>query len=272
MVFGKASGFGDIDLATVDVAASGQGFRIFGADAGDQAGRSVSSAGDINGDGFDDLIVGAYRGNGSGNGKTGAGEAIVIFGGDFLSGVVFAGDNADNTLTGTSADETFVGGQGNDTLIGNGGTDAFQGGEGDDMVELGSTLARRADGGTGIDTVRLDAVNGGGTLDLTGLDSNRFQNIEKIDLSGTNANTLLLSKLAVLGMAGSNGNAFDDNTILIKGDAGDRMQILDGWTQGAVVSNPFGETGSYITYTNGQASFWSTAMSPSTPAPSTPAP
>ncbi len=251
--FGKATGFGNIDLATVDVAASGQGFRIFGADAADQAGRSVSSAGDINGDGFDDLIVGAIYGDGSGNGKSDAGEAIVIFGGDFLSGVVFAGNNADNTLTGTSADETFVGGQGNDTLVGGGGSDAFQGGEGDDMVELGSTLARRADGGSGIDTVKLDAVNGGGTLDLTGLDSNRFQNIEKIDLSGSAANTLLLSKLAVLGMAGSNGNAFDDNTILIKGDAGDSLKIFDGWSRGATVTDPFSETGSFVTYTNGPA-------------------
>ncbi len=127
---------------------------------------------------------------------------------------MFAGDNADNTLTGTSADETFVGGQGKRHAHRQWRHGRFQGGEGDDIVELGSTLARRADGGTGIDTVKLDAVNGGGTLDLTGLDAKRFQNIEKIDLSGSNANTLLLSKLGVLGMAGSNGNAFDDNTIL----------------------------------------------------------
>ena len=56
MIFGKASGFADIDLATLTAA---QGFRIFGADAGDYSGCSVSSAGDVNGDGFDDLIVGA---------------------------------------------------------------------------------------------------------------------------------------------------------------------------------------------------------------------
>ncbi len=118
--------------------------------------------------------------------------------------------------------------------------------------------------------MKLDAVNGGGTLDLRA-STQALKSIEKIDLSGANANTLLLSKLAVLGMAGSNGNAFDDNTILIKGDAGDRLQILDGWTKGAAVSNPFGETGSYITYTNGLARLWSKAMLRSLPAPSTPA-
>ncbi len=46
-----------IDL--VNVAAGIGGFVIHGADADDQSGHSVSSAGDINGDGFDDLIIGA---------------------------------------------------------------------------------------------------------------------------------------------------------------------------------------------------------------------
>jgi hypothetical protein len=35
------------------------GFAINGIAAGDSSGESVSSAGDVNGDGFDDLIIGA---------------------------------------------------------------------------------------------------------------------------------------------------------------------------------------------------------------------
>jgi FG-GAP repeat len=35
------------------------GFRIDGIAAGDYSGLSVSSAGDVNGDGIDDLIIGA---------------------------------------------------------------------------------------------------------------------------------------------------------------------------------------------------------------------
>ena len=37
-----------------------RGFVINGIDAGDYSGRSVSSAGDINNDGYDDIIIGAY--------------------------------------------------------------------------------------------------------------------------------------------------------------------------------------------------------------------
>ena len=74
VIFGKAGGFANIDLATL---APADGFIIQGDAAGDEAGTSVSSAGDINGDGFDDLIVGAPFGD---DGGDDAGEAYVIFG------------------------------------------------------------------------------------------------------------------------------------------------------------------------------------------------
>ena len=55
------------------------GFRLTGIDDGDRSGCSVSSAGDMNGDGFDDLIVGApYAG--SAVGADFEGESYVVFG------------------------------------------------------------------------------------------------------------------------------------------------------------------------------------------------
>ena len=57
--------------------AAGDGFIIQGDAPSDFAGGSVSGAGDVNGDGFADLIVGAIGGeDGGGN----AGEAYVVFG------------------------------------------------------------------------------------------------------------------------------------------------------------------------------------------------
>ncbi|MBC8123005.1 MAG: FG-GAP repeat protein [Gemmatimonadaceae bacterium] len=73
VVFGKA------DTATVDLANLGNsGFAINGATARDYAGGSVSSAGDINGDGLADLIIGASRADPQG--RAGAGQAYVVFG------------------------------------------------------------------------------------------------------------------------------------------------------------------------------------------------
>ncbi len=61
-----------------------EGFTIFGADAGDKSGISVSGAGDVNGDGFDDFIIGAEEASASGNLKPFAGESYLIFGGPAL--------------------------------------------------------------------------------------------------------------------------------------------------------------------------------------------
>jgi hypothetical protein len=48
----------NIDLSSLD---GTTGFKLSGAAAIDRSGFSVASAGDVNGDGFDDVIVGAYR-------------------------------------------------------------------------------------------------------------------------------------------------------------------------------------------------------------------
>ena len=61
VVFGKASGFAaNIDLSSLD---GSNGFKLSGVAANDLSGCSVASAGDVNGDGFADLIIGAYGGD-----------------------------------------------------------------------------------------------------------------------------------------------------------------------------------------------------------------
>lgn len=62
---GSASGIGDCDLSSPACADT----NIRGASTGNYLGWSVSTAGDINGDGFDDIVVGAYQAGGSNEGK-----------------------------------------------------------------------------------------------------------------------------------------------------------------------------------------------------------
>ena len=71
--------FGPIKAGEVRDAAGGQVLTIFGADEGDQAGRAVA-AGDFNGDGVDDIIVGAPFGDGPGGDRKDAGEVHVVLG------------------------------------------------------------------------------------------------------------------------------------------------------------------------------------------------
>ena len=53
------------------------GFKLDGENNGDQSGVSVSAAGDINGDGYDDLLIGAYEYPGGSR----QGRSYVVFGG-----------------------------------------------------------------------------------------------------------------------------------------------------------------------------------------------
>jgi hypothetical protein len=88
VIFGQSQGI-DLNLSLQDLKGI-KGFKLNGAKAGDRSGVSVHGAGDINGDGFDDVIVGAYFADP--NGKGNAGESYVVFGRkDFLSAVELDG-------------------------------------------------------------------------------------------------------------------------------------------------------------------------------------
>lgn len=242
VVFGKTDGT-PVDVSALSAAGNTQGFVIFGSNANGQIGRSVSAAGDLNGDGLADLIVSGYLTDNGGFADSG--NAYVIYGsttGLFsTSKVSQLGSAGADTLNGTASNESLVGGAGNDVIYGNGGADVLYGGAGNDriiinadnVVKLGQIGARIA-GGLGLDTLALDGADI--ALDLTTLRNSFITGIEKIDITGSGNNSLKLALGDILGLHGveeSTFNMFESLTgkvgkqqIMIDGDAGDVLQLV----------------------------------------------
>jgi hypothetical protein len=224
IVFGGAAGFGaTLDLASLD---GTNGFRLDGIVNYDNAGRSVAGAGDVNGDGFGDLIIGAPNAHGL------LGESYVVFGGNFTGAVSQLGGAGDDTLAGTPGDDVMLGAQGDDTLLGNGGIDVLNGGAGDDtlvvldpaFLEGFGTGGGRTVGGTGSDTLRLDGA--GVTLDLGAIPDTRVQSVENVDLNG-DGNALALDVLEILNLDDAS------NTLTVLGDDTNAVSgSLPGATEG----------------------------------------
>jgi hypothetical protein len=95
VVFGKDTGFdAAIDLSDLD---GSNGFVFNGLDQSDYSGYSFSSAGDVNGDGIDDIMIGAFGADPDGD--NGAGETYVVFGGaDLLAAYDVADGVADGSI------------------------------------------------------------------------------------------------------------------------------------------------------------------------------
>ncbi|MCC3498852.1 MAG: FG-GAP repeat protein [Microcoleus sp. PH2017_15_JOR_U_A] len=149
-------------------------------------GTAVSGGGDINGDGIDDLIVGAP----GSLFQDSPGKSYAVFG---SRGFGFANPNnglqgtvQDDIINGTQADETISGRQGNDKIFGNAGQDVLSGNLNDDYLdgEKGQDIVIGGDGndtlfgGLGNDVLKGD----NGNDILTGVDINAINpGIEEID-------------------------------------------------------------------------------------------
>jgi Ca2+-binding RTX toxin-like protein len=140
VVFGHAGAFPavihDTDLDGTN------GFIIGGNDV------SVSAAGDVNGDGIGDMLVGV-RPFGSSN------TSYIIYGREPDAAVNRTGTDASQTLAGGEFNDTLSALGGNDKLYGNGGNDTLDGGAGQDLL-IGGAGDDTLIGGAG-----ADIMNGG---------------------------------------------------------------------------------------------------------------
>jgi len=159
VVFGKASGFAaNIDLSSLN---GTNGFKITGEAAGDYSG-TVSSAGDVNGDGFADLLIGAQHAAPNG---VDSGASYVLFGRLPDAAVNRTGTNIAQTLAGGDFNDTLSGLGGNDVLYGHGGNDTLDGGANNDIL-IGGPGADTLTGGTGSDVFKFAA--GDSVVAITG--------------------------------------------------------------------------------------------------------
>ena len=261
VVFGQAAQT-NIDVTGIETGGA-NGFALINSSGIDfNLGSSVAPAGDINGDGFDDVIVSApyqyeydyYTGGGTSQ----AGETFVVYGNDSGdtapidvatlndSGSTITVDNTgtvgNDVIEGNANSEILLGGLGNDTISGNGGADVINGGAGDDIIILsgdggiGSFVDNvtalqsgpsdshlaSVDGGSGEDVLVLDGADI--VLDFANIDAGRIEGIEQIDITGNGDNSLTLDLADVLDLSDTS------NQLTITGDAGDTVNLTGGFT------------------------------------------
>ena len=221
IVYGNRDGLGTrFDLSTLFTPEGDTSGMILLGLSANGMGRSLAAGGDINGDGFDDILLGAPFSSRNGNI---AGETFVIFGSNTTNAATQIIDEslAINELVGTDQVDVLIGSADPDTLIGNGGADVLRGGAGDDVIRVTDLNFDRIHGGTGIDTLALD--EGLDALNLVNLPLSRIDGIDAIDLRRTGPQSLSIDLDSLYQLAD------DSNTLRVFRDLTDQINFDANW-------------------------------------------
>jgi len=199
VVFGRADvGAEGLDATSVD---GDNGFQIVatGMDTSGWNGWNISTAGDVNGDGVDDLVIGTPNE-----------DTVHVILGHAATAVNWLGTSARENHGGSPENDVLNGAGGNDYLRGLGGDDLLIGGSGGDIL----------DGGDGDDSVSFAGSSrgvvadlGAGTATGPGLGNDTLIAIENIigtsgadDLTGNSSDNRIDGGLGADRMVGRLGN------------------------------------------------------------------
>jgi Ca2+-binding RTX toxin-like protein len=155
-----------------------------------------------------------------------------------IEGVI--GIAGDDTIYGDDNPNTLQGRDGNDTLIGRGGADTLAGGNGNDTLVYDA--AHTLQGGADTDTLRIGDADV--VLDLTTVPDSRLTDLEKVDLTGTGDNDLVLNLNEVLALSSSTDELRVDGNSAIASSRWDH----DSWAAAGT-----DVTGQYNVYTQATA-------------------
>ncbi|MBD2535860.1 FG-GAP repeat protein [Nostoc flagelliforme FACHB-838] len=215
-------------------------------------GVSVNSAGDINNDGVDDLIIGAP--DASPNGILGAGQSYVLFGGPNIgvNTLNLTGTPGADTLVDTASNNIIDGLAGNDTLTGSGGQDKFviRRGDGNDTITDFGGVGKGSNPsaavianvdtlqftGSGLTAQNLQLTQNGNNLEVTfenvantkvTLQNFKLENLDNILASGTrpaianilfDGQTNIADSFDVINANSTQTSLFNKNTVTFLND------------------------------------------------------